>query len=134
MHDYQATGIRAQEAIPFAYSGLGSLFSLGELDPEKDVDQVFAYAGSGGFNVTGENFFSQAPQSTIFGEEGEFSFSGSATEAFVPATVDNTVLFNQVGSADDKVVWQAGERKVTCLLYTSPSPRDQRGSRMPSSA
>ena len=25
-------------------------------------------------------------------------------------------------------------RSVTCLLYTSPSPRDQRGSRMPSSA
>ena len=26
------------------------------------------------------------------------------------------------------------ERCKTCLLYTSPSPRDQRGSRMPSSA
>ena len=25
-------------------------------------------------------------------------------------------------------------RPTTCLLYTSPSPRDQRGSRMPSSA
>ena len=25
-------------------------------------------------------------------------------------------------------------RLLTCLLYTSPSPRDQRGSRMPSSA
>ena len=25
-------------------------------------------------------------------------------------------------------------RVFTCLLYTSPSPRDQRGSRMPSSA
>ena len=25
-------------------------------------------------------------------------------------------------------------RKNICLLYTSPSPRDQRGSRMPSSA
>ena len=25
-------------------------------------------------------------------------------------------------------------KDVTCLLYTSPSPRDQRGSRMPSSA
>ena len=25
-------------------------------------------------------------------------------------------------------------RNTTCLLYTSPSPRDQRGSRMPSSA
>ena len=27
-----------------------------------------------------------------------------------------------------------GEEKYACLLYTSPSPRDQRGSRMPSSA
>ena len=27
-----------------------------------------------------------------------------------------------------------GARAATCLLYTSPSPRDQRGSRMPSSA
>ena len=26
------------------------------------------------------------------------------------------------------------ELSSTCLLYTSPSPRDQRGSRMPSSA
>ena len=25
-------------------------------------------------------------------------------------------------------------KRNTCLLYTSPSPRDQRGSRMPSSA
>ena len=31
--------------------------------------------------------------------------------------------------------WRAGTRlDLTCLLYTSPSPRDQRGSRMPSSA
>ena len=27
-----------------------------------------------------------------------------------------------------------GDRSCICLLYTSPSPRDQRGSRMPSSA
>ena len=27
-----------------------------------------------------------------------------------------------------------GGRLIGCLLYTSPSPRDQRGSRMPSSA
>ena len=26
------------------------------------------------------------------------------------------------------------EQYILCLLYTSPSPRDQRGSRMPSSA
>ena len=29
---------------------------------------------------------------------------------------------------------QKGDEVVYCLLYTSPSPRDQRGSRMPSSA
>ena len=31
-------------------------------------------------------------------------------------------------------VYQAIEHDHDCLLYTSPSPRDQRGSRMPSSA
>ena len=29
---------------------------------------------------------------------------------------------------------EEGQREISCLLYTSPSPRDQRGSRMPSSA
>ena len=29
---------------------------------------------------------------------------------------------------------QIQEGNISCLLYTSPSPRDQRGSRMPSSA
>ena len=34
--------------------------------------------------------------------------------------------------AEIKVSWPEGV--AVCLLYTSPSPRDQRGSRMPSSA
>ena len=29
---------------------------------------------------------------------------------------------------------QVAHKSYVCLLYTSPSPRDQRGSRMPSSA
>ena len=33
-----------------------------------------------------------------------------------------------------KVLKILGEEDKGCLLYTSPSPRDQRGSRMPSSA
>ena len=36
--------------------------------------------------------------------------------------------FEVMDKADDSPLTQA------CLLYTSPSPRDQRGSRMPSSA
>ena len=34
----------------------------------------------------------------------------------------------------EKAVAAATEFLIDCLLYTSPSPRDQRGSRMPSSA
>ena len=34
----------------------------------------------------------------------------------------------------DKLARSHDERVKDCLLYTSPSPRDQRGSRMPSSA
>ena len=36
--------------------------------------------------------------------------------------------------AIDTEAFEVVEQSATCLLYTSPSPRDQRGSRMPSSA
>ena len=43
-----------------------------------------------------------------------------------------------IGKKDPKdkleVNGQIHAKSVNCLLYTSPSPRDQRGSRMPSSA
>ena len=35
---------------------------------------------------------------------------------------------------EDAASFEIGDEAYTCLLYTSPSPRDQRGSRMPSSA
>ena len=38
------------------------------------------------------------------------------------------------GELKAKVELHAAGASQTCLLYTSPSPRDQRGSRMPSSA
>ena len=37
-------------------------------------------------------------------------------------------------AAAKKEAEEAAAREAACLLYTSPSPRDQRGSRMPSSA
>ena len=47
-------------------------------------------------------------------------------------------MFERMNTNDDDIVdfqefsaWVEGK---PCLLYTSPSPRDQRGSRMPSSA
>ena len=45
------------------------------------------------------------------------------------STYDNDLRLNEMATGDGSGTW--GE---TCLLYTSPSPRDATLSRMPSSA
>ena len=57
-------------------------------------------------------------------EESVFAKSGE-DDVVVTARFVSRLQFNPVD--------QSG-RFCDCLLYTSPSPRDQRGSRMPSSA
>ena len=42
-------------------------------------------------------------------------------------------VYHYIAATAVTVVYLA-QRIITCLLYTSPSPRDQRGARMPSSA
>ena len=49
-------------------------------------------------------------------------------------SVDVNDLFVSDCRADDGPMLNNRLRYRPCLLYTSPSPRDQRGSRMPSSA
>ena len=44
------------------------------------------------------------------------------------------ITMDQADPYDFGTIAAGSSRTVTCLLYTSPSPRDQRGSRMPSSA
>ena len=48
------------------------------------------------------------------------------------AMVDETL--KQSFARDIVLMKLVGINPIVCLLYTSPSPRDQRGSRMPSSA
>ena len=43
--------------------------------------------------------------------------------------IKDKVIYSETLRLNDDI-----EKAETCLLYTSPSPRDQRGSRMPSSA
>ena len=54
-----------------------------------------------------------------------------ATEYSLP-NVDQQLGFNRVAKLNYFPGWH--QPSTSCLLYTSPSPRDQRGSRMPSSA
>ena len=49
-------------------------------------------------------------------------------------TVDMVGFWRQQGTNVCSFPHDCINATVTCLLYTSPSPRDQRGSRMPSSA
>ena len=53
--------------------------------------------------------------------------SGEAKER---TAADNATVRSVFLIGPDKKI----KAQLTCLLYTSPSPRDQRGSRMPSSA
>ena len=47
----------------------------------------------------------------------------------------NLLFYPKGGIEDYKASYETEIEAVeACLLYTSPSPRDQRGSRMPSSA
>ena len=56
--------------------------------------------------------------------------AGARHQAFADSLTDR----NARQSAQEVATpWLAGKPQP-CLLYTSPSPRDQRGSRMPSSA
>ena len=46
----------------------------------------------------------------------------------------NALYEEMMWDHDDELEFVADYQKDSCLLYTSPSPRDKRQSRMPSSA
>ena len=87
--------------------------TVGDIDNDGDLDLIFANGG---------NFFSEgAPQvQRVFVNDGAGTF-----------TDESTSRLGFVGLARGV---EMGDIDNDCLLYTSPSPRDQRGSRMPSSA
>ena len=53
-----------------------------------------------------------------------------AVEELLPRTVDRYCIDLVVANGENA----SGGIGITCLLYTSPSPRDRQKSRMPSSA
>ena len=71
------------------------------------------------------------------GWEVEVFLYGDA-QKLPPGAKVNYGRWSEVGAvqpfSDNAVHDAIWKRDIVCLLYTSPSPRDQRGSRMPSSA
>ena len=72
---------------------------------------------------------------TVFGWIGASDAENKIAWADVQHVIDYKaeVSVGDVLEIDSKLT-KIGNKSITCLLYTSPSPRDQRGSRMPSSA
>ena len=58
--------------------------------------------------------------------------SAAVTKGYPDKPIRVVVPFPAGSGTDESARYVA--QSITCLLYTSPSPRDQRGSRMPSSA
>ena len=67
-----------------------------------------------------------------FGVAITFAATLSVLEAVAEFGWDKLII--QAADGDDPSLIATVHGLTICLLYTSPSPRDQRGSRMPSSA
>ena len=87
--------------------------------------------------LQGQKLVCQAPLIPFkrFGESGQqitevFPHIGSVADELC---IINSLHTDQINHDPAHTVMNTGT-SISCLLYTSPSPRDQRGSRMPSSA
>ena len=78
----------------------------------------------------------------VIGQACEFDYSGAQAckalkeEGYRVILVNSNpaTIMTDPDTADATYIEPIHWRVIDCLLYTSPSPRDQRGSRMPSSA
>ena len=118
LDEYQATFVGGRDAIVRGYDGLGTFKKEGTATEES----IFAYSGSGTATFSGENFFSQAPQSTVFGVGDTITASGSANESFIPAIEVNTVLFDVSGTGAESTAILPDTRKA--LIRPSGSVSD----------
>ena len=122
--------------LPRTYVNKDTIFTEVESSTFTQALQVRAYIN----NV--EGWEGQGELLSKFGvrieDKTTFVFS---REKFTSAVDDNAVLNVEGRPNEGDLIWFPAAKHLfeikfveACLLYTSPSPRDQRGSRMPSSA
>ena len=97
-------------------------------NPEKTIYSAKRFMGCTYAERTDEA--SRMPYKVISGKNGVVNFA-IGDDKYTPQEIAAKVLGKLKKAAEDYLGTAVTE---ACLLYTSPSPRDQRGSRMPSSA
>ena len=111
----------------------------------QEADQDCAVNGPSRWGRLGELWMRAACWVLVVGDAGKQAMDLFAQEADQDSAVHGPSRWGRLGELWMRaacwalVVGDAGKPGATegsehCLLYTSPSPRDQRGSRMPSSA
>ena len=81
-------------------------------------------------------YYGMTAKDRVFANAG-LAFDASMAETWPTLAVGATlwpVVDQEVRVMPSRLLTWMAEHRITCLLYTSPSPRDKRQSRMPSSA
>ena len=115
--------------VPSIYLITSTLERLGEVEDEPEPEPALFFDPEARllFDInTGEVVGS------FTDDDREFFFDEEAMILFDDSTGD--IVYSPAGLSPVIPVADNVEEDETCLLYTSPSPRDQRGSSMPSSA
>ena len=127
--------------VPLTASNMIDIISL-QFTIEWDSD-VIQFDSVTAFNISGLSITEFGLTNTASGSLAFGWFDNSLVGATLPnGTEIFQLCFTVVGDPNDVTQIEITDDPVTieviegtiCLLYTSPSPRDQRGSRMPSSA
>ena len=91
----------------------------------------FVDSGAGGTTPTITDGFTITLDADVDGYTFTLESIGATSPVEISGAFTGTQFVDFVGGGH---FYYAQQQFNTCLLYTSPSPRDQRGSRMPSSA
>ena len=108
------------------------------------TSEAIPWVRDSGIAITSDGMNQQWLPATLFGLPFVLlcSFTGSLSDKFSKSRIIKVANFVEVCVMGcgllafllESYVGLLGTLFLICLLYTSPSPRDQRGSRMPSSA
>ena len=123
------------QSFKLSYSQYDETLALEAIETEVSPASLLAsytYISAEGHGWSGDIWHEEAKESIKANAKLEKgAWGGGLSLAYSLGDLEVEWLYSY--SRSDLKAWSGAENRI-CLLYTSPSPRDQRGSRMPSSA